>query len=372
MDAIFSLIQGNKKLTILDKCIIVFTLSIYFLARLPIDNNIKYGFYIMLFLIAAIYIVINKMPMKSRIFFAFAYIIGVLSILYSNDVKVLRLICVGIILSKYNINSIFKYAFYTFLYIFIIFAIFSLFGFNSEYNLVSSASRRTRYALGFTHPNQAMFTLMLTIFFYYCYKRKITLLSVVISIVSLCIVFYLTDSRAAFIITVAFLLSAFLLQYFKVPKAILYILSSFQIIFLILSFLACSIYYSESLNTLLSGRVYYGQYMIYNFPVQLFSTYSLPKNIILDNAYIYAIYQLGLIPSLFIFISYTYSQYYIINNYQKKDAVIFTLIFFFICVYGLAETGMYNNIIPQIIIFFHALTKSKSARKLEYTLKLRI
>lgn len=210
-----------------------------------------------------------------------------------------------------------------------------------------------RYALGFNHPNQAMFKwLCIALGFLSLGTRKnIFKISTIIGGLTL-IIYHFTVSRTAVVVIffVIFSMILFRKSLFKyVSSNFRKILSLIPVIFTIVSVL--SIYLSKFtyINNLFSGRfMLYKQYF-HMAGINILGNNYIENNAMLDNSYLHMLLSKGLIFSL----CYMILMYRVINNSKNitRSSAIIILGYF---IAALIETMLFKfDLFILIIIIIY-------------------
>lgn len=212
------------------------------------------------------------------------------------------------------------------------------------FNFSSAADNATRWDFGFNYPTVgALAYSSLVLAFVYNYQDKLTKKHHLL-ILALTMFFYIYSLvRALLIFMVAYLIILFgedLKKYVDRYGKVTYLIIPFGLIF---SFIT-PLFFEDNklLNTLTSGRFYFWNYYIKEMPIKLinlnpditqFQTGSL------DNAFLFPIFFVGVIPAILIFIGYTLL---IKDTLEKKD---YYLLYIFVIwsIYGIIEPTYFYN-----------------------------
>lgn len=217
-----------------------------------------------------------------------------------------------------------------------------------------------RNNLGFYLPNTLFLSLfpILICYLVLYYKNYNSILKKVIAcIIILFINFYfykLTNCRTG-MICVLIALILINIDIYKI-KLIKFISKYYLIIFLLIS-LFCIYYYgadtTNSLNRLLSGRLYYLYYIINNKSINLLGN-IIDLEYPLDNIYIFYLYIYGIIVYLILLIISILSS----SKLLKSNSLVFALLMF--AIYGLFENNMAFNYNYMLVLQLMYLLDQKN------------
>lgn len=270
---------------------------------------------------------------KELIFNVFLLIFGVITYIYSKELRIFWLTVV--IVSSKNID-IYKIARYTLLTIFVLvcfYIILFVFGFTSE-----TVTNKGGRSFGLGHPNSAHFYLMLILsLIVFLNFNNLEIYHYIIFMFLNILVYYFTKSRSGFLTLFILLFYPLFLRLVKNEKLKKYInnVYIFIAIAIITFFTIIPLIYDneilifQSINQLLTGRIMQANFYFKNFGLSFFGTFlsylSDPNTTaILDIGYIKLLINNGLFSYLFIIISYLLclKKYYNKNEYQ----IIFLLL----------------------------------------------
>ncbi|WP_080146715.1 hypothetical protein [Marinilactibacillus piezotolerans] len=280
----------------------------------------------------------------------------------SKDTTFIMPVIFAIMFAYRHPSLFFKSIFFSSTICFSIHFLFYFTGFLESHDLIriySTGDVGIRHSLGFTHPN-AVFMFFLPIFFsvhFYLRNTKYHILVEFLFLIIGCWLFFLTNSRTAFILLVMFYFLN--LKFFK--KKVLQFLSfnAFRkvvkysfFIFLTLSVVIAVIGTdpNSAINRLLSGRPYLfnlylnNQIKLINIQgVSVIDPYLVPGqyDATLDNIYIFSITQHGILPTILISFLFVKMFNHLINT---RNTMLLITSFIFL-VYGFMET---NAIVPSL------------------------
>ena len=200
---------------------------------------------------------------------------------------------------------------------------------------------RTRYSIGFNHPNRAGF-LALWCYLGYCYADSKKMYSKVIAFIPLFIIYKYTDCRSIFLVSILYLILCCFSKNKKNKDFISKIpLILFIIVFCITIFAVWDYWFNGKFGTLLdkisNQRIYYSYRALRIYGPTLLgreintriSIYGINEFdwLVLDNLYTYCIYGFGIVHLLFLtFIAYGISK---LNNIEKSKIFICWIVYAF-------------------------------------------
>lgn len=207
-----------------------------------------------------------------------------------------------------------------------------------------------RNALGFHHPNVAMF-LLIPIFslLYYLYypKYKKIVLGIILSIVMT--IFKLTFSRTSFLLILLFIILILIKDKYIKKMRFLFLTEGFIIEFF--TFYLPFYFTTGGLNKLFSGRIWLFHHYLTNYKISIFGY----KNIVevyekypLDNIYLQILFENGILGFVVLSTLIFMTMYILFKNEDYKAIRIFSIILIFGFMEG-AALLYYFNIIYFII-----------------------
>jgi hypothetical protein len=228
-----------------------------------------------------------------------------------------------------------------------------------------------RHLLGFLHPNAIgsyLFTICLSIFLLFGYRRLASLLFIVPSFFFL---FFVVNSQTGSAILLILIAIIVVTHFFDNSKIILSASIATIFISVAVSFIL-PYFYSQNLipkefNSLLSGRIGYSAYFMKSYPITLFGQHvelvpTLIANntgqtpMVLDNSFVHLLIHYGIIP--FVFVLFCYISL-LVKAYNTKNLslVIAVAIVFFA---GIAEKWVFIiGVNPVFILLFAQLQTNR-------------
>ncbi len=294
-----------------------------------------------------------------------------------NDYYFIDLILLMIAEKNIKFDDIIKFDFY-YKFINIIFIVLlAKIGFID--NLTFYRDGIVRYSYGFSHPNvlSALLTICTIDLIYLSTKnKKYNIPAIILTIISLYIVTFVTQSRSSFLMLILVVIFYFLVRKKTGEKIVSFFKYLIYILFplnCILSLYITYLYYINNhigveLDRLLSGRLFYNSiYLTYHninlFGNSLYFTGISAKNyygrytMILDNSYVYTLLRFGVISIIFLSILFFLECKKLYS--KKKYFLILILVSFLI--YGLFERHslivFYN---PFLLLFGNIIHKENN------------
>ena len=232
---------------------------------------------------------------------------------------------------------------------------------------------KTRYTLGFIHPNTTAFYLfILACEYLYINRHNSKKYSYIIPLFYEIIIYFVTDSRTAFYVLFIIIVLNYIVKICNKKnikifdnKIIKIILKNSFFIFTIITIILTNIYIkgdsiSFKLNNLTSGRLKLFSYFFENYNINLFGN-VLNEYYVLDSSYLRLILGFGLITYLFYYIVF----YKEIDFSLKNKDYTMVVILIGILIYGLTENSMYKSTLNVFILLFSNVIFKKDWGKID-------
>lgn len=327
----------KNKIDIVNAIIIFIMVSFKYLKMYDLFSEmLLYGYLaiLIIFVIANIY----KMELSKKEYLMIVMLLAFAGFTFitNRDVNLLVSIFVALLFLKRDNKEFVKYFIWSSVFMFCTTVILNASGLLDNKSMIRNTEdgRITRHALGFESPNAVFLYFMPIMFaFYYLYgtKKKAIMVFAIFGTT----LFYLTNCRTGFILTVLFLIYIVIYKN-KMPKNIKKLLPYLFLVFTIIT-IAITIYYSntkdDNLDKMLSGRpalwnYYYGQGLHKSI-----TGGNLNEEYILDNFYLHIMVHLGIIAYIFYLLVYYKSS----KKLEKDERALNILLFYLL--YGLVETN---------------------------------
>ena len=180
-----------------------------------------------------------------------------------------------------------------------------------------------RHSFGLVHPNSlGMWSLLILVFFIQYKQDKIRCLHLILLSLQVVCIYYLTNSRASFILSVFVLLLSAIVKWIKRPL-LLKILAALLVLAILslatIWLLLCSGYQSENklykyLDKLFSGRIRLSKQALTEYPLSLFGN-NISFHYYVDPLFTYTLVIYGIV-GLVLFLSMFYSG--AVRSYRKN------------------------------------------------------
>ncbi|ALJ23174.1 hypothetical protein AO203_04250 [Lactobacillus gallinarum] len=216
------------------------------------------------------------------------------------------------------------------------------------------------YGLGFIHPNDLAQAIFILCIIYLCIRRnKIDIKDKILFFLVTVINYSITKSRTIFIISI-FILFMLIINNFNLGnKMLIYSAIPIYIVAVLIS-LVIPYLYNESTgilrniafiaNGILSGRFSNASMLFQNFPVTLFGKIvntdilqSIYGYDVIDNGYVFLLFNYGIIGSLTILILY----FYVIKKLIKRKEIVYLIM-----VLAFLLLGTMENVIRSVAVNF--------------------
>ena len=225
----------------------------------------------------------------------------------------------------------------------------------------------TRYGLGYSHPNMLHANLfMLVILYTYLNYEKLRTRHYLIIMILNIIIYNLSTSRTGFYMTTMVVFGAITIKSkfgSRFCNKIFIMILPISLIFSLYS----ALYYSKAviiktLDTILTGRIYFSNYFLTHYPIKLFGYNLSNETKILDNGYFILLLNYGaIIFGLYVF-GYLLITKKMIRLGMKKELLIISCF----TVYGITESYIPNVFLNLSLIFMGDLLFNQN-RKLDST-----
>lgn len=167
---------------------------------------------------------------QELIVFSVLLIVFIINYIQRGDSRILVLLITVIAVRNMELRDVLNVFFHVRLILFILVVILNLWG--SSESVVKISNRGTRYALGFSHPNQFMFVVCMLIMLYVClYYERINGVSLLLLTIVLMIGYLITKSNTGLITGMIMVILLVLYKYFKMSR-LLEILGKYLAFFL--------------------------------------------------------------------------------------------------------------------------------------------
>lgn len=215
---------------------------------------------------------------------------------------------------------------------------------------------KARNSMGYSTANVFHETVVIGIILY-CYNRKITFNKMLILVILNSLVYLLTYSSTALIIGTLAALGYMMIDNIKIRfnnKVIYYIITVGCFLPVLITFVSALIYNEKnqflySLNQLVTGRIYWNNLYLNNYPITLFGQ-PLNKEIggFVDNAYCYTLLRYGLATFVFFVVMYVL----VIKDCIKKRNMKKLYFCFLFLLYAFIEQFFQNCFMNYSLFFF--------------------
>lgn len=340
-----------KKLNVLGN--ITIFLCIFFKYLITYSIATKYLYVLLLVIIA--FTIINifsiKMYKKEFLLIILFMLISLYFVIFYNDVNFFISVCLAILFLKKDSKTYIKNFLISSIILFLLTILLNKFQLLTSNNMIRKTSDgiKTRYSLGFSHPNEVfLFFLPIALSLYYLSNKKIVYCGIVVVAY---ILYTLSYSRTGLVaVLMIFLLDIIIRNNnrYKIQNKIIKLMPYMMLIFTIISVIITVIYgkeHTNAISNLFSGRPYYWNYYVENN--MLFTLFGKNKVIgnNLDNYYLYILVELGMLSYIIYTIIY-YNYFKKNSNILERKEIVIALVFF---IYGLCEA---NVIIGSINFLF--------------------
>lgn len=224
----------------------------------------------------------------------------------------------------------------------------------------------TGYGLGYIHPNDLAQAIFILCIIYLCIRRnKIDIKDKILFFLVTVINYSITKSRTIFIISI-FILFMLIINNFNLGnKMLIYSAIPIYIVAVLIS-LVIPYLYNESTgilrniafiaNGILSGRFSNASMLFQNFPVTLFGKIvntdilqSIYGYDVIDNGYVFLLFNYGIIGSLTILILY----FYVIKKLIKRKEIVYLIMVLAFLLLGTMENVVRSVAVNFTMIFWY-------------------
>ena len=346
---------ANIKIVDLPSWLFLFTLFVIKGFDFSVSNNVSLLLLGIFFILSLFRLIYKEFHLKQIILFFLIFVIGIINYFFGGSEAFLFL---GISLATtYGLNpkKILKFGFIILTSCLILSVLGSLIGIidNEPFEIYREGQGIiSRYAFGYTHPNAFHLNFFIcSTLFLVVYSRKSNIIFIILLCLLDFIVYYFTKSRTGLIICLFSYLLFYLIKRFRTFR---WIYTSFSPLILlivvlvpfVLGFLYGKIDLVYKINDLLTGRIYYINYLISNFNVPLFGSTIYNEFVNFDSGFVTLLYQAG----LFAFMIFLFMLFKTISLLLKRGeySLIFLLTIF--AIYGITE-AFYQSITANISLF---------------------
>lgn len=345
-------------------CIFFFILSFCKGIGLNNSNHIYIALYAICLLFGIIKTINVGMSRNELFSIGVILLIGACDFLFGKETTILFTALSLLFLKNNNITNIIKAIFIGRLISFCLMIILPVLGI-TEMNYLyfyRNAEYVTRYSFGYGHPNLAHSTFNIIILIWgYLYYDKINFRNILLIELLNAILYYFTYSRTGFYLLAFYLIIVYIIKRSsKIRELIPKILNYAFIGAIALSF-ALALLYGKSaivnkINSLLTGRVYFMNYLLTNYSIPLIKT-KIYNNVFFDNGYFDLLYNGGLLAFCwFSFFQVKLNNYIKKNNLYKEAILVISLL-----VYSFTESYYASAIMNVGILFFSYVIYSKNS-----------
>lgn len=298
------------------------------------DSNIYLALYVIGVAMLGIRLFKQKYNLKQLLLIGTMILSGLLIFIIGHNSTPLFFTIALCSLKDVNLDKILKIVFWVHLFSFVSMIFLSSVGVienNYIYHMRNNIGLTKRYFFGYLHPNLVQTHLLsLIILYYYLYGKKTNYVISIVWMVISYVLFNFTYSRTSFFLSIIFIISYILLKKADKMKKMVAMISKYSFIILFMFTFYLSITYKSSafttmIDDLLTGRIYYLNYIFSKFSIPLIGQSSYGANIAIDNSYFALLYQGGIIFTLIIiFINlYTAKKEYKNKNYEFLIIMLF-------------------------------------------------
>ena len=317
-------------------------------------------------------ILTERYSLKSIIIYGLISIIGIINFFFGHSEIFLFLAFTLIVSKGLNPKDILKLAFFILSACLIFNVFFSIVGIieNAPFEIYRQGSGIVkRFAFGFSHPNAFHLSFFICSTLYLIlYYRKSNIFFIILLIALDLLVYYFTKSRTGLALSLLSFVSYYLIFRFKKIKDIFVFISPLILFFCILLPFLLGYTYGQldivdKLDNLLTGRIYYINFLLENFSFPLFGSTIYNNYVNFDNGFISLLYESGSIAFI-IFIILLFETLFYMRK-RNDYSLIFLLIFF--AIYGITE-AFFQSITSNIclFLFLFILNKNSSVLRVRY------
>lgn len=217
---------------------------------------------------------------------------------------------------------------------------------------------RVRMALGICYPTDLAAYVAFLMFAYVCVRDEyITYLEIGVMVALAGAVYYITDARTDFIVmemlvVVVLLTKKFFDKFTKILLKIKYAIACLPVVLCLINIILCMQYkdgdeFWDGLDKLLTNRLWWGRYVLQQFPIKTFGQYIYEKGsggttefpydyFFIDSSYLSIMLKYGL-GVLILILSVLIMK--ILENIEKKDAY-FIVVIIILCLQSVMEHHM--------------------------------
>lgn len=215
----------------------------------------------------------------------------------------------------------------------------------------------TRYGLGYNHPNLLHTNLfVLIVLFIYLYYEKLNIRTYVAILIVNSIIYYFSVSRTGYYAIILMVLTTVIMKnkksIGKIGNRIFLMVIPMCIIFTIATALVYDkIEIINKLDQLFSGRIYFSNYFLTYYSINMFGYNLSNERNLLDNGYVMILINYGII----IFSLYVISYYKIVKKFIKLKLNKELLMISFFAIYGITEGYLPNIFLNLSLMFINTL-----------------
>ena len=328
----------KKKIDIMNLIVVGIMVSFKYLKMYELFPDIAlYGYLAVLLILVIANIYTMGLSKKEYIKILALFTVCLFTFVTNRDVNLLVSFFVALLFFRKDIREFVRYFAWCSIGMFVLTILLNSLGIIEGNNMIRYTQEGTiqRYALGFETPN-ALFLYFMPIVFalYYAYgaNKKVLVVSAVCST----FLFYLTNCRTGFLLTILFVLYVAIWKD-TMPKILQKIL---PYVFLILTVVTFGIAITQgpvpdsAWNDWMSGRPYlWNYYYTQGLHTSLLGG-NLNEEYILDSFYLHILVHLGILAYVF----YAFVYYKTSKTTLRQDEKALNLILFYL-LYGLVETN---------------------------------
>lgn len=354
--------MDKREITKFEMILIFACVFFKYLVEYGISKQIMYVYLFILIILVVVDILKKGYTQKEWYKILGLFVISLYFVaMYSNANLLLSFMMTLLIVNKNEKNYI-KAFFISSISLFLITIILYGLGLKKSYNLIrlDNGVIKTRYSIGFNHPNQVfMFLLPIVLSGYILFSKKKSYW--ILTLISSYILYKISDCRTGFFLIILLVIIHFASA--KIKDNTIRNIAKISFILLTLISIFIGVKYGKDwenpITVTLNNRPVYWNYYIKNG--NAFTPFGKAHNedIILDNFYLHLMVELGLIG--YIIYCYIYSKSISKINDRKYNIAIICFL-----IYGLFETGVVIGSIQFIFpIQMKSLIESKKEKQIE-------
>lgn len=317
-------------------------------------------------------------------------IISVVVCIFSENRYLILLLIVLFGVRKINIKKLIEKAYYTNLITLIIVVLLSIVGIIPDWTFYRD-NMQIRHSLGYHYPTTvSTYFFFILLMRFYMKKEKISVFELFIEIAVTIILFLLTDSKTAIILSMLVILIIFTIKILNKYKPIIKKILNKKIIkyaiyaipILIILLLIFIVFYNENqlickINEIFSDRIYYARQAIRNYRITPFGKqikwygwggfgYIEQKDFLynyVDISYIKMLLDCGVTTLMLFIISYIFT----LREMLKKNDYYSVYILLIVLLWGILEPNILNISINIFIVFMISTINLKPISKFKHS-----